>query len=93
VPTIRRPLVCRDLLSHCQNGIEIQTYSAIIACLLISLWTGRKPTLRTYEMICFYFCGLASEDELPAHLAKLKRPTIRSGAQKKETGRPGTSPK
>ena len=66
-------LGCRHLLSHNHNGIEIQTYCAIIACLLISLWTGRKPTLRTYEMICFYFCGLASEAELLAHLAKLKR--------------------
>jgi len=66
-------LGCRHLLSHSQNGIEIQTYCAIIACLLISLWTGRKPTLRTYEMICFYFCGLASEEELLAHIAKLKR--------------------
>ena len=66
-------LGCRHLLSHSQNGIEIQTYCAIIACLLISLWTGRKPTKRTYEMICFYFCGLASEAELLAHLAKLKR--------------------
>jgi hypothetical protein len=64
-------LGCRHLLSHCANGIEIQTYCAIIACMLISLWTGRKPTLRTYEMICFYFCGLASEDELLAHIAKL----------------------
>jgi hypothetical protein len=66
-------LGCRHLLSHCQNGIEIQTYCAIIACLLISLWTGRKPTLRTYEMICFYFSGMASEAELLAHLAKLQR--------------------
>ena len=65
-------LGCRHLLSHSQNGIEIQTYCAIIACLLISLWTGRKPTLRTYEMICWYFTGMASEDELLAHLAKLK---------------------
>jgi len=65
-------LGCRHLLSHSQQGIEIQTYCAIIACLLISLWTGRKPTLRTYEMICFYFTGLASEDDLLAHLAKLK---------------------
>lgn len=65
-------LGCRHLLSHSQNGIEIQTYCAIIACLLISLWTGREPTLRTYEMICFYFCGLASEEELLAHIAKLK---------------------
>jgi len=37
---------------------------AIIACMLISLWTGRKPTLRTYEMICHYFTGLADEEEL-----------------------------
>jgi IS4 transposase len=65
-------LGCRHLLSHRPNGIEIQTYCAIIACLLISLWTGRKPTLRTYEMICFYFSGLASEEELLAHLTKLK---------------------
>jgi len=65
-------LGCRHLLSHSQRGIEIQTYCAIIACLLISLWTGRKPTLRTYEMVCYYFCGLASEAELLAHLAKLK---------------------
>jgi len=68
----KHTLGCRHLLSHHENGIEIQTYCAIIACLLISLWTGRKPTLRTYEMICFYFCGLASEAELLRHLAKLQ---------------------
>ncbi len=65
-------LGCRHLLSHSANGIEIQTYCAIIACMLISLWTGRKPTLRTYEMICYYFTGLADEEELLAHLKKLK---------------------
>lgn len=64
-------LGCRHLLSHCPNGIEIQTYLAIIACLLIALWTGRKPTLRTYEMICHYFTGLATEEELLAHIEKL----------------------
>jgi hypothetical protein len=66
-------LGCRSLLSHDPVGIEIQTYCAIIACMLISLWTGRKPTLRTYEMICYYFTGLAEEDELLAHLAKLQK--------------------
>lgn len=65
-------LGCRHLLSRQQNGIEIQTYCAIIACMLIALWTGKKPTLRTYEMICYYFTGLADEDELMAHLKKLK---------------------
>jgi len=65
-------LGCRHLLSHDPNGIEIQTYVAIMACLLIALWTGGKPTLRTYEMVCFYFIGLADEDELLAHIAKLQ---------------------
>lgn len=65
-------LGCRHLLSDDRRGIEIQTYMAIIACMLISLTTGRKPTLRTYEMICYYFTGMADEEELRAHLAKLK---------------------
>jgi hypothetical protein len=66
-------LGCRHLLSRDPVGIEIQAYCAIIACMLISLWTRRKPTLRTYEMICHYFTGLAEEDELLAHLAKLQK--------------------
>jgi len=70
-------LGCRHLLSRDPVGIEIQTYCAIIACMLISLWTGRKPTLRTYEMICHYFTGLAEEDELLAHLARLQKQDAR----------------
>jgi hypothetical protein len=66
-------LGCRHLLSHSRQGIEIQAYMAIIGCMLISLWTGRKPTLRTYEMVCHYFAGLAREEDLFAHLAKLKK--------------------
>ena len=65
-------LGCRHLLSHRPNGIEIQVYMAIIACMLIALWTGRKPTLRTVEMIRFYFTGWAELGELEAHIAKLK---------------------
>jgi hypothetical protein len=65
-------LGCRHLFFHSQNGIELQTYCAIIACMLLCLWTGRKPTKRTYEMVCYYFLGLASETELLAHLQKLK---------------------
>ena len=66
-------LGCRHLLSRSQNGIEIQTYCAIIACMLISLWTGRKPTLRTYEMICWYFTGMCDEEELLAHISRLQK--------------------
>lgn len=66
-------LGCRHLLSYCQNGIKLQTYAAIIACMLIALWTGRKPMLRTYEMLCWYFTGMADEEELLAHIAKLQK--------------------
>jgi hypothetical protein len=66
-------LGCRHLLSYCQNGIELKTYAAIIACMLIALWTGRKPTLRTYEMLCWYFTGMADEEELLAHIDRLQK--------------------
>ena len=65
-------LGCRHLLSHCQSGIEIQTYCAIIACMLISLWTGKKPTLRSCEMICWYLMGVADLEEMLGHIEKLK---------------------
>lgn len=69
------------LISHNPNGIAIQCYCAMIACLLINLWTGRKPTKRTFEMLCFYFSGLASEAELMDHLAKLKAQDERRAAR------------
>ena len=67
---------CRTLLGTHPQGIEYQAYWAILACILISLWTGRKPTLRTYEMICHYFAGLATLEELINHISKLKEPKI-----------------
>ena len=69
-------LGCRHLLSYCDNGIELEIYAAIIACLLIALYTGRKPTLRTYEMFCWYLSGWADEDELTAHIERLNKQTV-----------------
>jgi len=66
-------LGCRHLLSTSQNGVTIQIYLALIASLLISLWTGRKPTKRTYETLCFYFMGVAELDELMDHIDSLKK--------------------
>ena len=40
-----------------------------------ALWTGRKPTIRTLEMLQFYFTGWATQDELMAHLDQLKTQT------------------
>jgi hypothetical protein len=70
---LKHILGCRHLLSTDPVGVEIQAYCAIIACLLMALWTGKQPTKRTYEMICLYFIGWADEEELLAHLEKLKK--------------------
>jgi hypothetical protein len=59
------------LLSLSQNGLTLVLYCALIASLLLTLWTGRKPTKRTYEMICLYLSGWAEADEVTAHLETL----------------------
>lgn len=66
-------LGCRHLLSTSRNGITIQLYLGIIASLLISVWTGKKPSKRTLEMLQFYFAGLAGDEELREHIEKLHR--------------------
>ena len=53
-------------------GIEIQAYCAIIACMLIAIWTGRKPTQRTFEMVGWYMIGVANDKELTEHIESLK---------------------
>ena len=65
-------LGCRQLLAHSPNGVAIQLYVALIASLLVTLWVGKKPTKRTWEMLQWYFAGWASEEELAAHIASLR---------------------
>ena len=65
-------LGCRRLLSQDIKGLQIQAYCAIIACLLINLWTGRRPTQRSYEMLVLYWMGWADDEELAAHLEEVK---------------------
>ena len=65
-------LGCQHLLSTCPNGVAIQVYMALIASVLIVQWTGQKPNKRTFEMLCLYFQGWASERELIDHLRRLR---------------------
>lgn len=65
-------LGCRHLLSESCSGVTLQVYCAIIAALLIGLWTGAKPSKRTYEMLCHYFNGWATAEEVERHLCKLR---------------------
>lgn len=67
-------LGCRHLLSQSENGVHLQVYMALIASLLISLWVGRTPTKRTYELLCFYLSGWATTTEVLTHVQRLSLP-------------------
>jgi hypothetical protein len=62
----------RHLVSESLDGVTVQVYVALIANLLLTLWAGRKPTKRTFEMFCLFFMGWATEEELQKHLEQLK---------------------
>lgn len=66
-------LGCNHLLSLSENGVTLQVYCALIASMLITLWTGRKPTKRTFEMLCYHFMGWADDEELFDHIEKLQQ--------------------
>ena len=61
-------LGCRHLLSQRPEGIMIQVYCAIIACMLINLWTGKKPGKHMVNMLAWYFMGIATAAEVEAFL-------------------------
>lgn len=67
----KKILEADHLLSLSENGLTIIMYCGLIASMLITLWTGRKPTKRTFEMLCFYFSGWAEEQELVDHIEGL----------------------
>jgi hypothetical protein len=67
-------LGCRHWLSESATGVAIQVYVALIASLLVVLWTGRTPNRRTWEMLQFYLSGWASLAEVERHLARQPRP-------------------
>jgi hypothetical protein len=62
----------RHLISESRDGVTVQVYVALIANLLLTLWAGKKPTKRTFEMFCLFFMGWATEAELQKHLEGLK---------------------
>jgi hypothetical protein len=59
---------CRHLLSDDPDGVRIQCYCAVIACMLLALQTGKRPDKSTWRMIGWFLCGLADEAEVLAHL-------------------------
>lgn len=54
----------RHLMAESPEGVAIQTYSALIAALMLQLLTGKRPTKRAMELIRFYMMGYATLEEV-----------------------------
>lgn len=64
-------LGCRHWLGESFHAVQIQVYAALIASLLLVMWTHKKPSKATFEMICLYFAGWATAQELQDHIEKI----------------------
>lgn len=65
-------LKCRHWFAESPEGLTIQVYCALIASVLLVLWTGRKPTKRQWEALQLYWLGWATLQELEAVLFSRK---------------------
>ena len=54
----------RHLMAESPAGVAIQTYSALIAALMLQLLTGTRPTKRAMELIRFYLMGYTELEEV-----------------------------
>jgi len=66
-------LGCRHWLAESPAGLTIQIYCALIAAVLLVLWTGRQPTKRQWEALQLYWLGWVSLEELSEVLAAQKK--------------------
>ena len=61
---IKCVLGCRHWMAESLQGMTLQIYCALIASVLLVLWTGRKPTKRQWEALQLYWVGCVNLDEL-----------------------------
>lgn len=75
-------LGCRHWLAESPEGVTIQVYLALIAALLLQLYTGQRPTRRMMELIQFYLLGVATLEELWTGLEQEKARLARKKIKK-----------
>jgi hypothetical protein len=69
---LKHLLGCRHLISEKPQGMAIQIYCALIACLLLAQITGDSVGRRAFNLVCLYLQGWADADELAEGLARIR---------------------
>lgn len=67
-------LKCAHLFCESENGLKIQFYAALIASLLVVLYTGRKPNKRIWEILQLHWSGWATWADVQLYVAKYGKP-------------------
>jgi hypothetical protein len=70
---LKSVLGARHLVSRKRNGVTLQMYAALIVSLLIIIYTGSKPNVRTFETVQFYLLDWVTDTELDDHVATLQK--------------------
>lgn len=63
-------LKCGHWLAESPSGVAIQIYLALIAALLLQLYTARRPNRRMMELLQWHQLGIASTEELQRGLER-----------------------
>jgi hypothetical protein len=74
-------LGCRHWLAESPEGAALQIYLALIAALLLQLYTGERPNRRLMELLQFYAMGWASLEDV---MAGVQRERERKARRKKK---------
>jgi len=72
------------LVSFSKNGVTIQFYVAVIACLLMYLNTGRRPGKYLLFEMQMIACGMSTPEEMSTSLARLDRERELAAARAKK---------
>jgi IS4 transposase len=62
----------RHFFAESPQGVALQIYLALIAALLLQLFTGQRPNKRVMELRQFYFLGWATAAELERLVPKYR---------------------
>ena len=83
------PGAATALFSQSQSGLTVQVYVALLASMLLTLWTGCKPNASLFRMFQLHLQGWAKEHEVTnairrhqvAQAAKAEKAAAKKAAQ------------
>lgn len=79
---LKQLLGCRHLISQRKQGVEVQIYGAMIACLLLNLATGVRPCKALLEILLWHQLGFATDEDVLARVEKTRRDQAKAHARK-----------